>query len=234
MKLKLTALLMSIVALCLGFQSCNSDNDDDPNPGTNIYTRIVSYVEGTANGSTFTYRERGDSPLITLYSTQALKAETFKVGTRIIIQYTSESTGQNQDRRITLLAAANVEGQGKAVESATAESTNNWNSDGVAVQALYRSGDFVDVQFTGYLGDQQAKVAMYVDETTLDSEQPQLHLIFGPYSGFVNTPYIFYGSWNIANIWNRPNVKSVKVNFNGTGAIGSSVILTKDSDIRPS
>lgn len=233
MKLKLTAFLMSIVALCLGFQSCNSDNDE---PGTSptVYTNIVSYVEGTSGGSTFTYRERGDSPLITLYSTQALKAESFKVGTRIIIQYTSESTGQNQDRQITLLAAANVEGQGKAVESATAESTNNWHSDGVAVQALYRSGDFVDVQFTGYLGDQQAKVAMYVDESTLDSEQPQMHLVFGPYNGLVNTPYIFYGSWNIANIWNLPNVKSIKVNFNGTGAIGSSVILTKDSDIRPS
>lgn len=233
MKLKLTALLISTIALCLGFQSCNSDNDE-PDPSPTIYTNIVSYEEGTSGGSTFTYRERGDSPLITLYSSQALKAETFKVGTRIIIQYTSESTDQNQDRQITLLAAANVEGQGKAVESATAESTNNWNSDGVAVQALYRSGDFVDVQFTGYLGDQQAKAAMYVDETTLDSEQPQLHLIFGPYSGMVTTPYIFYGSWNIANIWNLPNVKSVKVNFNGTGAIGSSVVLTKDSDIRPS
>lgn len=221
-----------IGAALVALASCNSDSDD-PNGGYQLICNdIVTYEGNTEGKATFTFRKEGDSPLITLTSTRQLNSNDFRPGTRILISYSPESEKQYTSGPITLIGAMNVEGKGEAVTSNTAEATKNWLSEPINVAALFRSGDYINVQFTGAIGSQVPLTNLYVDEATLDREIPELHLIFGPYTGVTTTTYIFYGSWSIANIWNRPNCRGVRVIYsNAGGAIGGSVTITKGNDL---
>lgn len=220
-----------IGAALVALASCNSSSDD-PNPGNRLICNDIVTYEGNAEGSaTFTFQKEGDSPLITLTSSRQLNANDFRPGSRILISYSPESDKQYTSGPITLIAAMNVEGKGADVTSNTAQATSNWLSEPINVAALFRSGDYINVQFTGALGSQTPVTNLYVDEATLDKETPELHLIFGPYTGVTTTTYYFYGSWNIASIWNRPNCRSIKVMYtNAGGAIGGTVTITKGND----
>lgn len=59
----------------------------------------------------------------------------------------------------------------------------------------------------------------------LDSEYPELRIIFKVKPGYDSKSYNFFGSYNISGIWHRPNVKGVKVMWNGTDK--NSVTLEK-------
>lgn len=223
---KLSTMVLA-AALLMGISACNSGSDDNPS-GTILFTDIVTYNGTGTGGSTFTFNKEGDSPTITLTSSQSLSTADFKSGSRIIIQYAPESGVQYQSGPITLVAAANIEGQGQNVAESTAEQAGNWNSDPINVSALFRAGDYLNVQFTGALGTQTAVTKLVVDANTLDSDYPVLHLIYGPHTGLMDKTYLFYGSWNISPVWNRSSCKGIKVLYkNAGGAIGGSVTITK-------
>ncbi len=207
--------MLAMATVVLGLASCNNS---EPGSSTVYFLDIVSYDAESAGGSTFTVRKNGDSELVTYTTPQKLSTVDFKVGTRVLISYTNESQTQYVSGPITLAAAANVEGKGDPVQKKTAEETADWASDKVSVASLFRSGEFINIQFSGALGSQKAIVEMYLDSETADSEYPELHLIFGPYTGYVDTPYMFYGSWSIANIWSRPDCKGIKVFYNSTSS----------------
>ena len=207
--------MLAMATVVLGLASCNNS---EPGSSTVYFLDIVSYDAESASGSTFTVRKNGDSELVTYTTPQKLSTVDFKVGTRVLISYTNESQTQYVSGPITLAAAANVEGKGDPVQKKTAEETADWASDKVSVASLFRSGEFINIQFSGALGSQKAIVEMYLDSKTADSEYPELHLIFGPYTGYVDTPYMFYGSWSIADIWNRPDCKGIKVFYNSTSS----------------
>ena len=228
MKIKLLYAMLAGAAL-LGATACNSN--DEPNGGYELICNDFVTFEGNADGkSTFTFRREGDSPLITLTSSQQLQANLYKPDTRIIISYAPQSGKQYTSGPVTLLAAMNVEGRGEEVKTATAATTKNWESEEINVASIVRSGDYLNVQFTAALGSQTPVTNLYVDQNTIGSECPELHLIFGPFPGVTTTTYVVYGSRSIADIWNRPETKSIKVLYkNAGGAVGGSVTIVKDS-----
>lgn len=206
--------------------SCNSDSDTPG--GATLYTDIVTYQGNGTGGSTFTFRKEGDSPLITLTCSRTL-ASDFVPGSRILIQYAPETGKQYMSGPINLAGAANVEGGGAPVEELTAAQTTNWLSDAVNVSTIFRSGEYLNLQFTGTLGSEVAKVRMVADTETLDSEYPELHLIFGPYTAALGQYYLFTCSWSIESVWNRPGCKGIKVLYkNNGGLIGGSVTINKE------
>lgn len=231
MKKTLTAFMLTL-AVILGLTSCNTN--DGPEVNENYFLDIVNYEADSPTGSTFTFRRQGDSELITLTCPQRLSANDFKVGTRVIINYVPESGKQYVSGPVRLVAAANVEGRGEAIPRATKAETDDWASDGITVHALFRSGNFINLQFTGALGAQKAVVKMLVDSETIDSDTPEVYIIYGPYTGVVDHTYMFYGSWSIADIWNRPNCKAIRINFKGMGTVISPVTIAKSGSDTPS
>lgn len=227
---KLLTLALALAALT-GFTACNSDSDSDATDYREVCIDIVTYEGVSSEGSTFTFRKEGDSPLITLTASQSLSSLDFTKGSRILLQYTPHSGQQYLSGAITVLAAANVEGGGAPAETATAEQTRDWASDAVNMSLLMRSGTYLNMQFTAYLGAQTPVVRLVVDEATLDSDYPELHLIYGPYSGLLTKAYYFTGSWDIAFIWERPTCKGINVQYrNAGGVMGGSVNIVKDPE----
>lgn len=221
-----------VILLSAVLASCNK-NSDEPSYAT-VYTDIVTY-EGSSNGvTTFSFRKEGDSNLIKLTSTSTTVNIELTPGTRIMIQYAPDCGQRYMSSSITLLAATNIYGSGDAVEELSATETGNWRSDGVDMIAIYRSGDYVNVQFTGALGAQTAIVRLVADKETLDDEYPQLHLIYGPYSGLMTDTNMFNGSWNISSIWERSTCKGIKILYeNNSSNIDGSVELVKDTTLTP-
>ncbi len=228
MKTRFLSILLAAAAI-VGMTSCNS-NDDPTGSYEYICNDIVTYLGNADGKSTFTFRKEGDSPLVTLTSPQMLQQSQFKPDSRILISYSPQSGKQYTSGPITLIAAMNVEGNGDPVKTATAESTSNWRSEEINVASLFRSGEYLNVQFTGAVGADVPVTNLYVDEATLESECPELHIVFGPFNSVTQTTYVFYGSWNISSVWNLPTCKSIKVCYkNAGGAMGGSVTIVKEN-----
>lgn len=88
--------LISIVAAAtamFAFTACNSSDDSDTG---NQYADIVTLESTAPSGSVMTFREKDDSPLITLTTTQAFSAEIFTPGTRILAIYHPESNKRGE------------------------------------------------------------------------------------------------------------------------------------------
>lgn len=88
---------------------------------------------------------------------------------------------------------------------------------------------------SGNIHGHSQKFYVYVDEKTVDSEYPELHVVFksGNSSSMYN--FAFYASYNIAGLWNRPGVNGVKVYYFNDGAMmPSCVTIDKTSEITPS
>ncbi len=229
--------LISIVAAAtamFAFTACNSSDDSDTG---NQYADIVTLESTAPSGSVMTFREKDDSPLITLTTTQAFSTEIFTPGTRILAIYHPESNKRGESGPVTVAAASPTLGKGSAPVPAVVDTLDNWASDRIVMpgESVWRSGYYLNMAFQAISTATPKKFYVYVDEKTVDSEYPELHVVFksGNSSSMYN--FAFYASYNIAGLWNRPGVNGVKVYYFNDGAMmPSCVTIDKTSEITPS
>lgn len=199
-----------LVAMAVGMSSCNS-NSDGPEQ-TNYFSDFVTFESVTAQGSVFTYRQQDDSELITLLCPSPLNTEEFKLKSRLIITYSTQSNEHGISEAITLLGASNIFGGGAAPVELAADKTDDYASNTITYQGISRTGNYLNIVFSApYNGKNDAKVNLYVDPETVDNEYPELHIVFGPHSSYYDTMYMFYGSWDISPLWDRTTCKGLKV-----------------------
>lgn len=222
-----TLSLMACAALTAALASCTNPEDDSPQ----VYTDIVSFVSQTSEGSSFTLRKAGDSPLVTLTSTTRLRPEDFKTGTRIVLQYIPENGKQYESGPVRLYQAMNV--QGSEVAQGTAESTDNWRSDGLRILSVDRTGEFVNVYAQG-LYSFKPEFTLYIDSSTLADEYPAVHLVYKDDNPLQSSTHIVYGSFDISEVWNLPGCKGVHFYSADLNANGYFPILKEyKSDLGP-
>lgn len=209
----LSRILLAIGACCfMTLASCDSDNDG-PNPDNHrLFIDIVTYEAGNEQGSTFTFRRSGDQPVITLTTTQTLD-KGFKVGSRVVIQYWSNSNERYVSGPITVLQVLHAAGDGEELPEKSAEQTSNWRSNTINMQSIERSGQYLNFIFTGSMGNRNINPSACVDITTVDNEYPVVHIIFGPDDSFSDKEYMFFGSYSLAALWNRPTCKGIMVYY---------------------
>jgi len=227
MKLK-AFLLPLIIALTMGMSSsCNSDSDDS----TQMYANIVTLVASNEQGTVFTFRTQGDEPLVTLTSTQRISPEMFKVGSRVLLHYyTSVPAGESG--AIQIVGMANILGGGARLKEATASETENWRSENISVQLLYRTGEYIDLAFVSSAANVDKNFQFYVDKTTLGSDYPECHIVLSGNTGSGNNA-LYYGSYSIDNIWNLPNVKGIKIHLPDNSQQNRVVTVEKNNTIKP-
>jgi lipoprotein len=210
--MKIKNLLLG-VALMAGMSLTSCSGGDDPTP---TFVDFVTLDSFSPSGATMTFREKGDSPLITLTTTQALPADKFKAGTRIVISYASDNNLQYVSGPIMLYQAANTEGEGKPALIETAEANDNWATESISMRSLNRSGEYLDFVFIGTTSQNGKTLKLVLDAATANSEMPEYHLIYkSDTSGTVNN-YVYYCSYSIADSWLSPTAKGVRVYFKDT------------------
>ncbi len=235
MKQTFSKIFICLLACCsMALSSCNSENDD-PGTGTaRMFIDIVTYEAGSEQGASFTFRQNGDSQLITLTTSQRLDAG-FKVGSRVVIQYSPESGRQYQSGPVTLFQVLHAAGDGEEIPAKTAEQTSNWRSNPIKIQSISRSGTYLDFTFIGSMGNRNINPTACVDAATVDSDYPVVHIIFGPDDSFTDKEYLFFGSYSMAELWNKPTCKGIMVYFKNETNTDKHVQLDKVSgSITPS
>lgn len=212
--MKLKYLLGLLPLLCLA--SCNSSKEDD---GDLVCLDIVTLESNSDAGSVFSLQQSADSPVLTLISTQQLDPNTFKAGTRVVMQYVPANNQPYTSGNIRVIVAANTLGGGKAAEISTAEETTNWASAKVEARSIWRTGKYLNFQFQGDSSGDPRNCRLVFDESTLDSDFPVAHFIFNGSQGGMSQTYVFYASFDISKEWNLENAKGIKVVYKDMASV---------------
>lgn len=231
MKLKniILSLTTAIVALT-SLSSCNTNSDS----GDPMFMAIATIATINEQGTVFTMRQKGDSPLITLTSSQKLNLNTFKKGERVLIQFTTASTTTTQlaSGPINLLGVGRIFGSGKQATPSTAEKTNNWSSQNFEIQALIRTGEYIDMTFVANSSLSEEQFIFYLDEATENTSSPEFHFVLKENAPITGQLGLYYASYSIANVWNNPKTDQVKIFHPAAGQLGNCTILKKNEEIQ--
>lgn len=222
-------LILAAAALSLG--ACNGSSDA---PSLSTYVDIVTLKSTDQQGSTLTFRKENDSPLVTLSCSQAFSKE--QIGKRIVILYQPiGGLAHAESGDVNVIQAGSVFGSGAAPLPAVVDTLNNWYSDQISYLQAYRAGQYLNLamQMASSPTIAPKKFQCYVDETTLDSAYPELHIVFKSNADIDQQELSFYGSYDISGIWSRQNVEGIKVMCRGYS--GDVVTIEKDdsSIIKP-
>lgn len=208
--MKIKSFLLGLCAAAL-LPACNSTDEPDTD---GYYVDIVTLESNGAAGAIMTFQEFGDSPLITLTTTQQFMPEIFKTGTRVAIVYKpTNNNKQYQSGPVTVAQAMETLGGGTAPLEGTSVSTGKWASADITLYRLWRSGNYLNFIFQGTSVGEPKQCDLYVDTNTLNSDFPEFHLIYEGEKGSSAEKYTFYASYSIEEIWQRPEVKGVRVYY---------------------
>lgn len=190
--------------------SCNNSNNDDPLPPKLFYD-IATLEFSNEEGSTFTLRQENDSPIITLtFPGQTVNTEQVPLGTRVLIAYYPESGLAYTSGQAKLYAIGYV--YNSEIEEGNAESTKQWQTMAQNMLGMWRTGNWINIQTQcTYVNNTPMTYDLVVDETTLDEEYPQAYIIYIPTDAANALTRDFYATFDISSVWNRPNVKGLRI-----------------------
>lgn len=212
-------LILALAALA--FTACNSDSE----PQT-TYMDIVTLVSSDDQGSAMTFNEINDSPLVTLTTTQKFSKDN--IGKRIVIMYSPVGTNEHAvSGAVDILFASLTLGAGAAPLPAVPDTLDNWASEPVDAMQIYRAGQYINIVATLQTATNPKKFQCYVDEATVNSEYPELHIVYKSVPGYDTQATNFFASYSIESLWNRLNVKGLKVIYGETSQ--DEVTIEKDN-----
>lgn len=206
----LSALTLTVMLAVIG-TACNNNNGNEPSVD-NFSADIATLVSMDDSGAVFTVIPEDDgTPFSLTFSGYKLSPEMFTVGNRYLILYTPVTSPGGPGGASRLLGFLYV--YNGTITEGTAESTSSWRTMQQDLVAMWRSGNWINIQANlTYVKDgTPKKYELVVDETTLDNEYPEVHLIYEPDDSPLAETKTFYASFNIESIWERPNVKGIRI-----------------------
>lgn len=195
---------------------------DSPEIDPVVYD-IVTYESTSADASvsTFSYQVNDDSPVIIL-SANWKAPESLKEGTRLLLGYTTATPGQSGP--IELRSVALIPGGDATVTDQIPP------SESLQLRALWRTGNFLNLNSVINVSGQASEVTLYVSEQTLGDALPQAYIVVGEGNGPVGSEVnkALYASWNIDRVWSQPSVTALEVNYTDIAGRNRSVTISKN------
>ncbi len=234
--MNLKTIITTLAASAILFSSCGDSGSDN---STIIFTDIVTLESIEPALTTFTFREKDNSPEITLVYrddiNKNLPQKPFKENTRVAISDTTETNKHSVNSVISLLAATNIYGGGEEVPVVKRQGMSDFDSSPVNLNSLWRTGEYINAIFTAISSPNPKKCVMNVDEETINDEYPKIHIIFQPDESLELKQYGVYMSYSVAELFARPGCKGVEVFFNDPNQKQKSVTFKKtDGSFTPS
>lgn len=236
MKTKFRNLVMAaaaVITLGAATTACN-DKDNPSTPPNNTMVDIVTLESTSDNGFVVTTRKIDNSPLVTLTATNApINTELVKVGQRFLLSYYPESGIQYKTGNITAYAYRPIL-NAKIIEG-TAQEYNSWGTEAQDIVSMWRTGNFINVYTQAPYSQIPSQFDLVVDKTTLDNEVPQCYLLFKSDNVYESAPKDYYATFDISSVWNRENVRGLRVSVAGISTPLNQYTFHKDNSevIRP-
>ncbi|MCM1292465.1 MAG: hypothetical protein NC111_00695 [Bacteroides sp.] len=217
---RLTLCILTIIATAATLWSCN---DGDTAPGPQLLEQIATFDGNHAGSCMFSYRQRDDSPLITLSARGQIDESKTPAGTRLLVRYRLPAG-------IDPLTGGDVELV--SLQKILTDTVEITSEAPAAIGELYllsliRSGEYLDIaarmpytaqrrlQATATTGPDH-RADLYIDATAGDAEQ-------------TSTAYMAnaYGSISIGPLWERTDIDSIVVHVNNSNNIYRSTFTFK-------
>lgn len=215
MNITKTALrLFTVAILAITAASCNDSSNEIPD---NEAWNLVTFAAQNESGSTFTFQTGAFTPEITLTSTRTFDTEKVKVGTRMVIRYrTLTGADPNTSGPIDLLGFMAV--HNAELLKGTASEYNKFASEMVEVNSVWITGKWLNFDITANVDKEPKTFKLVADESTLDSKQPTVYLLFETDDIYDATAKRCYASFDIDWLWKDPRYTGITLKVaNGSG-----------------
>jgi hypothetical protein len=228
----LKSIFMVSLSLVLGavvFSSCNVSSNENGNGNNNTLYTFATVAAVGDTGATFTFRKEDDSPLITLTSTQSFNKDTVKVGMRVFIAYTIESNQAYTSGPVTITGMLSP--FGGDILAGYAKDYSQFASQQIKLDAMWRSGEYLNVTATAPYYQNPKTFKLVVDSTTIDDTYPKAYLIFESDREIdLVSDKAVYGSFDLSPVWNLETFKGLEVTVNNSGTL-RTYTFTKGTQI---
>jgi len=226
--LKYLSFSFILCAMALSLGACNEDNEKSLPEGT-LYD-IVTLTANDDDGSVFQFQKDGDSPMITLVSSRKLP-ETVKVGERLFIAYVPVGGVSYVSGAIDLIAYQSV--LNDDIKIGTAEEYDGFLTEDQRLTYLTRTGKYLNVAAEIYVLHSPKIYRLVCDEETLDDKYPVCYIQFFTDSGADGRIYTGRASFDISEVWNRPNVEGIVVRLSNTDGANEFTFKKSKETITP-
>lgn len=201
--------LVAAVLMLAGLTGCNDSNGQKV-PGDESMTDFVTLTGATDKGFTVTLRKEDDSPLVTLtFTDQRIDTKIINVGDRFLLSYRPESGVAYKSGPAVAYAYRPIANE--ELEYSVASKTGSWITMAVRLNALWRTGNYINVMALCQYNTKPKKFALVVDEETLDSEIPEAYLLFDTDAKVEASELAYYATFDISSLWERQDVKGLRV-----------------------
>lgn len=195
-------------ALALSLMSWGC-SDDNGGMSTERYMNFATFEGNEGSTSRYTLQIINDSPLITLTYGSTLDESQVKKGERVMLIYSlPEGMTVNDSGRLTRLSVGKVVNSSLEVGSFDGESPR---SDAVGVQALYRTGRYVNLQAQLPYYSESCKIGLKVDEAEAEAPIPTAYLIYERQADTPTFDRTTYASIDMGQFWMRETLKGIKI-----------------------
>lgn len=206
-------LLLTIAVISLSMVSCNDKSDE---PQLERYTYFAT-LESIGNGTcSFSVQENSDSQPVILTATATLNS-SFKVGDRYVIQYSNLENNPFVSGPVTLYYIIGVFSGDAVIE--TMENISPLIADPINVLYAERTGKWLNIEAWVSVAEQPAKFGLFVDESTLGDEYPDVYLGFRTDNPGYSSPKTLYASFDIQSLFDLPNSKGFTLHYRFNNAI---------------
>lgn len=201
----------------LFLSSCRSSDEPSSGLPEGAVYDFVTLEQSSSEGSLFTMRKNGDSPLISYYTeTDFSRIQTIKDGDRLILCYDRIGGDVYTSGKIEVYGYAQLSSTDQKMLWADSVEYDDWRCPPMKINALWRTGHYInfDTEISVFQARRPATLVLVADKTSADGNFPELHVYYeNAENNDGENPYRVYASFDISEIWNRPECKGVKVTY---------------------
>jgi len=181
--------------------------DDEPATVVPALYDIVTYTGQDARGARFEFQRDGDSPLVEL-TAPGYNHEKLDSPRRILLGYVPAGGEPYKSDDIRVVGWSQI-----VSDVLRQGNTAGWDADAVYMNALWRTGGYINLDCRVEYSSEPRRLSLMVDEATLTDPVPQLYVFHDRGDVAPGFSRQIYCSWDISALWNRAECEGVDVHL---------------------
>lgn len=200
------------VILLTALSGCGVNDDTFDGQVTPVLYDIVTFDGNIDGRAQFSFRQVDDTPVVILNAANAaLNSEEIAPGRRLYIAYQPlDGAPAYTSASVNLINAYKINSGALSIEESI-ESFADWNRDKIYLLAVWRSGDYINIQCRLTYSTDPRIFRIVADTSTLDDPIPDLYLVHSMKKQVDNFERTYYGSFDISAVLDRPGCRGVRL-----------------------
>ena len=204
-------LLASLLTITMS-TSCR--DTDGPFAQSAVLTDIAVILEPSDGAARFAVQSSADGePAIIHIDGLSVNNSEFSVGDRALLSYhyPDPTTPAYSSGRVEFDGIGRINNDVLRVDPLSRHP--NWNATPIYLMSIWRTRHYINISSRLTYSTKSRKFLVFVDESTVDNEIPELYLIHDINGAPDNFTRRNYASFDIAALWNRESCHGVNIHI---------------------